>query len=74
MADVESALPGDDSLPTDYDSWKGVVDDVNESMTKSHDALEPYDVVTNDYDSLKKVETETQVPRNWELKRYILGV
>lgn len=65
LQDIQAAVPGDDTQTADYGSWKREVDDVTESMKISHDALQAYDVDVNDYPSLKKAETETQVVYSW---------
>ncbi|XP_028414728.1 nuclear anchorage protein 1-like isoform X2 [Dendronephthya gigantea] len=58
VEEVESSLPED--LTVDYGSWKGDAAEIDESLLKSQNTLQEFDVDVKDYSSLTKVETETQ--------------
>ena len=59
VEEVEAALPEDQTV--DYDLWKGDAAAIDEAMLKSQTVLQADDVDVNDYSSVKKAETETQV-------------
>lgn len=59
MEGLESALPEDQTV--DYGFWKDEAAKIDEGILKSQNELEPFDVDVKDYESVKKVEGETQV-------------